>query len=299
MTAPGGPGPLTTGGITVSIALPPLPFTGGPATERRRVELGSGTLLVALGSLALLALILGTTAATLVVAGVIGVGLVVAAVMVPAVALALLVVGEFANVSGVFVAHGLPGVFTPLLGIGLLSALVATRSAQNRARLASVPRAPALLLAVYIASVMPAVLISSDATATAEKVQELWSTGCPGARPGAGPARRTAVGHRGDDRGAARRHRRDDRAQPAVPAGDRGLLFARISKALGEATTTPRYAGPMEDSNFWGRVLVLGCRWRSRCPPGHRREAPAASTGWIVSVLLLFGPSTSPSPGAP
>ncbi|MCO1658076.1 O-antigen ligase family protein [Pseudonocardia humida] len=291
MSSPG-PGPLTTGGITVSIALPPLPFSGAPAIERRRVELGGGTLLVALGSLVLLALFVGTSTATLVVAAILAVALVIAAVLVPAVALALLVVGEFANVSGVLVAHGLPGVFTPLLGVGLLSALVATRSAENRARLASVPRAPAVLLAVYIAAVMPAVLISSDAAATAEKVQELWVDGLflvlvlvlarLVERPWAVAAMIVL---------------------PLVAIAAMTVLnqlflqetegfwgFARISKALGEMTTTPRYAGPMEDSNFWGRVLILGLPMAlalAHRAVAAKRGLPA--TGWVVSIALLLG----------
>ncbi|CAM3983257.1 O-antigen ligase family protein [Smaragdicoccus niigatensis] len=34
--------------------------------------------------------------------------------------------------------------------------------------------------------------------------------------------------------------------------------FANVTAASGELTTTPRQAGPLEDSNFWGRNLVMG-----------------------------------------
>ncbi len=34
--------------------------------------------------------------------------------------------------------------------------------------------------------------------------------------------------------------------------------FARISTALGEGAATARHAGPIADSNFWGRFLVIG-----------------------------------------
>jgi O-antigen ligase len=66
--------------------------------------------------------------------------------------------------------------------------------------------------------------------------------------------------------------------------------FARISKASGELVTTPRYSGPMEDSNFWGRVLVLGLPMAlalAHRATAARRRLP--TTGWVVSVLLLLG----------
>ena len=290
MTGPG-PGPLGTGNLTLTIAIPPMPFAS-PGTERRRVELGGGALLVGLGSLVLLALVVGTGPAALVVAGIIAVGLVIAAVLVPAVALTLLVVTEFANVSGVLVARGLPGVFTGLLGLGMVSALVALRSPEARARLASVPWAPALLLAVYVLSVVPAILISSSPADTAVKTQELgvdglflvvvlvlarlverpWAVAAMIVAPLAVIAAMTVVN------------------QLFLQDTESFLGFARISKASGELVTTPRFSGPMEDSNFWGRVLILGLPMALAL--AHRafsakRGLPAA--GWTVSVLLLLG----------
>ena len=65
--------------------------------------------------------------------------------------------------------------------------------------------------------------------------------------------------------------------------------FATISKASGELTVTPRHSGPMEDSNFWGRVLVLGLPLAVAL--GHRAACAGrklAATWWVVSILLLL-----------
>src|SRR3954452_11470658 len=160
------------GGRTLTIALPQLPFDG-PAPQRRRIELGFGSLLIAVGTLVLLLVFFGVKTAALVVVGVIGLAVVLAAAAIPAVALALLIVDDFANVSQVLTEHGLPGIHTPLVGLGVVSVLVATRSPTYRARLGSVPLLPAGLVLFYSLSVIPSALQTTNPTATGKRIQEL------------------------------------------------------------------------------------------------------------------------------
>jgi O-antigen ligase len=282
--------PGSTGPYTVAIVLPVLPFSE-PGRERRRIEIGGGAVAVAGGALVLLALVAGTRTAALVVGGLLAVALVLAAALVPAVALVLLVVTEFANVSGVLIDNGLPGIATPLLGLGALSVLLATRSPQYRARFIGPPIAPAVLLAVYIVSVLPAAMVTVAPVLTGEKVSELVRDGVflvvvlllaqLSGRPWAIAAALVA---------------------PLVVISALSVVnqlflqdptaffsFARISKASGELVTTPRYSGPMEDSNFWGRVLVLGLPFAlalAQRAGAARRRLPAAF--WAVSVLILL-----------
>ena len=44
--------------------------------------------------------------------------------------------------------------------------------------------------------------------------------------------------------------------------------FSTLTKASGEMVTTRRYGGPLPDSNFWGRHLVMGCHWPPHCLSG-------------------------------
>ena len=65
--------------------------------------------------------------------------------------------------------------------------------------------------------------------------------------------------------------------------------FATVTKATAELITTPRYAGPLQDSNFWGRNLILGLPLAGalivRAVQSERR---AAALGWAVAMLALL-----------
>jgi hypothetical protein len=278
------------GGRTIRIALPQLPFDG-PAPQRRRIELGVGSLLVAVGVLVLLLVFFGAKTAALVVAGVIGLAVVAAAVLVPAVALSLLIVDDFANVSQVLTEHGLPGIHTPLVGLGVVSVLVATRSATYRARLGNIPLLPAGLVAFYSLSVIPSALQTMNPTATGVRIQELvvdlafllvvltlarlverpWAIPMMIVIPLTVIAVMSLIN------------------QLALQDPESFWGFAKISKASGELVTTPRYSGPQEDSNFWGRVLVLGLPMGlalAHRATAARRKLPAVV--WGLSTLFLL-----------
>jgi O-antigen ligase len=75
--------------------------------------------------------------------------------------------------------------------------------------------------------------------------------------------------------------------------------LAQISAAQGELITTQRYTGPYNDSNFWGRVLVLGLpmawalAYRAR-RAGHRRRPVL----WLLAgVAILIGAYLTQSRG--
>lgn len=284
-------------GRTETIALPQLtiaiPIGTPEAPEGRRVQVGGGTILLVLGAIALIGLAFGPTVAALVLGGIVALVVVGAAVMVPTVALSIMAVTEMANVSTVLIDYnGLPGIATPVLGLGAVSVLVAARSPAQRALLMRLPIAPMLLVGVYVVSVLPAVAATVSATASLDQLTELvrdavfllvalalarlsgrpWTLAAMIVIPMVVIAGMTVVN------------------QFLLQETHSFLGFANISKASGELTTTPRHAGPMEDSNFWGRVLVLGlplalALWHRAIT--LRRKLPGV--GWTISILLLLG----------
>lgn len=66
--------------------------------------------------------------------------------------------------------------------------------------------------------------------------------------------------------------------------------FSVVSTSLGEGTATARYAGPFEDPNFWGRLLVMVVPVAmSLVARAARTPSPWAVAGWSTSVVLLLG----------
>jgi O-antigen ligase len=66
--------------------------------------------------------------------------------------------------------------------------------------------------------------------------------------------------------------------------------FATVTAASGELTTTPRHAGPLSDSNFWGRSLLLGLPLAYALlhrAAARRRWLP--QIGWGLAILPLLG----------
>lgn len=291
-----GPGMLPdTTGRTVTIALPAglpaLPFAPTDDRGRGLVRIRTGAVLIALGAVAFLALTAGVKIAAFTVVGVVALAVVVAAIFLPGVALTILVVTEMTNFSPVLVTDGVPGIATPLLVLGLISVLVATRTRENRALLRTMPVAPALLIACYILAVIPSAILTTGRTETGNKMFELvrdwvfllvvlalarlqgrpWRLAALIVLPLVAIAVLTVIN------------------QLVLQQTHAFFGFATISKASGELTTTPRHSGPMEDSNFWGRVLVLGIPLAIAL--GHRAAVgrrALATTGWVVSLLLLL-----------
>lgn len=66
--------------------------------------------------------------------------------------------------------------------------------------------------------------------------------------------------------------------------------FSTISEATGVGAATERHAGPLPDSNFWGRLLVLAVPLAmSLAVVAWRRSSRAAALGWAGSLLVLLG----------
>ncbi|MGQ9406678.1 O-antigen ligase family protein [Mycolicibacterium gilvum] len=67
--------------------------------------------------------------------------------------------------------------------------------------------------------------------------------------------------------------------------------LATVTEATGEMVTTARYGGPLPDSNFWGRHLIMGLPLAGALIARARRTGRAwVATGWAAAMLgLLIG----------
>ncbi|WP_344420823.1 O-antigen ligase family protein [Pseudonocardia ailaonensis] len=213
----------------------------------------------------------------------------------PAIALIFLVAGEFSDAGQVLASNGIPSVYNASLLLGALSIMLALFDRDSRARLRTFPWLPAALLGVYLLSEMPGVFssVAPDATSSfvadqfkdalflvivlglARLVTRPWWVAAALVLPiavicGFSVVNQVFLG------GSA----------TATFGG-----FATISAASGEAITTPRYAGPLPDSNFWGRYLVLALP----CALALMRRAVVLRRGrWVLlwalcTVLTVAG----------
>lgn len=66
--------------------------------------------------------------------------------------------------------------------------------------------------------------------------------------------------------------------------------FATVTKASGELITTPRYGGPLPDSNFWGRHLIMGVPLAGalivRAARSGRQRVALGWTGAMLALLI-------------
>jgi len=268
--------------------------------EAREVRVGTlslrpidcGALLLGLAAvIASIAGWIGPEPALLVLGGIVGGVLLVTALLRPAVALILLVVSEFSNSSAVL---PVPGLYSTTLSIGVLSALVALRRPELRARLLHLPVAPVALLACYLLSLIPALWFSVTPAASVAVVDNLLKDGVLLVvvlvlghlvnRPwwiAAAIVATLAV--------LSAMTLVNQVALGAVPSTFGG--FATVSQQLGEDITTLRHAGPVGDANFWGRILVLGLPFAlalaHRSVVAGRRLSPF---GWgLATAAILAG----------
>lgn len=274
-----------------TVAPPDTPGTGAGGGPLRLRPIDCGGFVLALGALVGgLAVTVGSSAALIALGTVVGGIVVIAAALRPAVALSLLLVSEFSNAG---VVAPVPEFYSLSLGLGLLSAGLALRRPEMRARLRRPPLLPVVLLCCYLLSLLPAVWFTATPSATSEVMVFLvkdsvllvvvlllaqlvdrpwWFAGAIvltlAAISGLTLINQLLLG-----------------AQPSTFGG-----FATVSKALGEDITTLRHAGPLPDSNFWGRNLVLGLPLAYALV--HRavlagRRLPQA--GWALATAMLLG----------
>ncbi|WP_219416027.1 O-antigen ligase family protein [Pseudonocardia nigra] len=251
----------------------------------------SGGLMLGLGALALaVAALFGAEMALIVLGTVLGGLLVVSALVRPAIALVVIVVLEFSN-AGEVVA--VPGMFAGMLGLGMLSILVALRLPEMRARLRRPPWAPVLLMACYLVTLVPSIRYTLAPNSTdmwleyllkdclllvivlvlAQLVNRPWWIAATIVVTLGVIAALTIV---------------NQVALGALPSTFGG--FATVTEALGEQITTPRHAGPVTDANFWGRNLILALPLAFALT--HRSAAAGRwlpVVGWSVMIAVLLG----------
>ncbi|MBP2366342.1 O-antigen ligase family protein [Pseudonocardia parietis] len=214
---------------------------------------------IALVALAVVGTVAGWQWALLLPIAFAGSVLVVLAVLRPVVAAAGLVLVEVTNLSGVVGDVGPVSIFQAALLVGLLSLAYSLRRRSARRGMAAVPMACAGLLVVYVLGQIPGHLDSLDPASSAEGMTRLvldtvylvvllllarasgrpWLTAAVVVAALSALSGLTLINQVLLDN-----------------ASDLGG-FATVTTADGVMTTTARHAGPLTDSNFWGRHLVM------------------------------------------
>ncbi|MBB3605184.1 O-antigen ligase [Mycolicibacterium sp. BK556] len=188
-----------------------------------------------------------------------GVGLVYAARR-PLLALVAMVAIEASNLSGVLEQHGNVPVFQASMALGLLAVVLGLRDSELRARLNVWTVICAGLLAVFLATQMVAAIGSADLAASLSSVRRTaidllflmlvlmlaqmtarpWTVAITIVTVLALLSVLTVIDF-------------------VVFGGTNSFGgFSIVTTSSGELVTTPRYGGPLPDSNFWGRHLIMG-----------------------------------------
>lgn len=224
------------------------------------------------------------------VAPVVGVGLVFAARR-PLLAVTIMVVVEVTNMSGVLAPYGGIPFFQASMLLGVLAVGFALRDPQARSRLNAWTVIFAGLLAVYLATQAVAAIGSVDvATSIAgmrrpildcvflmvvlllvQMTARPWAVAAAIVVPFAVLSVLTVI----------------DQVFYGGTASFGG--FSTVTQASGEFVTTLRFGGPLPDSNFWGRHLVMGlplaAALLTRALRSRRRPAVMV---WAVAVTALL-----------
>lgn len=188
-----------------------------------------------------------------------GAGLVYVALR-PKAAATLMVVVEVTNVSGVLSTRGNIPFFQASMLVGLLAVGLALRNPDLRVRLNAWTAWSAALCAFYILTQVVAAIGTTDPVASLGSLRrtsldclfllivmcliqlagQQWVVAAAFVLPLAGLSLLTAI-------------------DEFVFNGTQSFAgFSTLTKASGEMVTTRRYGGPLPDSNFWGRHLVMG-----------------------------------------
>ncbi|SDH06298.1 glycosyltransferase [Pseudonocardia oroxyli] len=260
-----------------------------PALRRRLPAWAGPAALIALGVVVVVGAVGGAGAVVPLVAAPVAVSAAVVAVRRPTAAMVLMTVAEMANVSG---AIALPvSAFQLTLLIGLLSIANALRRPENRARLARPALVIALLFAAYIGTQLLTSIGSQIPAASSEADTRMvidclfavvvavlavlsrrpWTLAAAIVLPFAVLCVLAVVNQ-------------------VVFAGTATFHgFATVTAASGEGVTTLRQSGPLNDSNFWGRHLVVALPMAAALLVRSRRARDARwSAVWIASLVCLL-----------
>ncbi len=226
----------------------------------------------------------------LVVAPIGGIGLIFAARR-PVLAVITMVVAEVTNVSGVLAPHANIPIFQASLLLGLLAVGFALRDPDIRSRLNSWTAICAGLLAVYVATQAVATIGSVDLAVSLagmrrtvldcvfvmlvmvliQLTQRPWTVAAAIVVPLALLSILTVI-------------------DQFVFGGTMSFGgFSTVTTASGEQITTLRFGGPLPDSNFWGRHLVMGLPLAAALLTRALRSGLRfAVTVWVVAVIALL-----------
>ncbi|AQT78580.1 polymerase [Mycolicibacterium litorale] len=209
----------------------------------------------------------------------------------PTLALVAMVAIEVSNLSGVLEQYGKVPVFQASMALGLLAVGFALRDPELRARLNAWTVICAGLLALFLATQVVAALGSTD---PAVSLSSLRRTGIDfvflllvlllaqmTARPWAVAITIVAVLALLSVLTVI---------DYAVFGGSTSFGgFSIVTTSSGELVTTPRYGGPLPDSNFWGRHLTMGlplaAALLTRSLRASNKTAVAAVVLAIVALL--------------
>lgn len=209
----------------------------------------------------------------------------------PAVMVSAMVAIEVSNLGGVVSERVNLPVFHASLGLGLVTVALALRDAEMRNRLNRGTVVCGALVAFYLATEVLSALGSQDSAASfdmlkssmvdcvflmvvlllAQMSESWWAAAAAVVVPLAAISVLTVI------------------SQVAFHGAVSFGGFATVTEADGELVTTLRFGGPLPDSNFWGRHLVMGLPLAAALlvrasRAGSRRPV----IGWSAALLALL-----------
>ena len=211
-----------------------------------------------------------------------------------------MVVAEVANLSEVAVAYTSAPLFKAVVLLGVIALIAALRDPVARSRLNRWTVAGIVLIAIYVAGQLIALVGTVDVAASSDV---MWRSAVDLAYLIIIMMLTQVTGR--------------PWAVAAAVAGTLAVLslltiasyltggqqtfggLALISTAKGQLITTQRYAGPYGDSNFWGRLLVLGLpmAW-ALARRGRAAGLRARPLGWLLAGgAMLIGAYLTQSRG--
>ncbi|MGN7157519.1 O-antigen ligase family protein [Dietzia cercidiphylli] len=208
----------------------------------------------------------------------------------PVALLVLAVVAEVANLPGIAAELGVPGLFQGLLVLAVVALVSVLRGEGARRRIGPNAWWFVAFLFTYLATQAVSIAVTVDLAATVTAIDRL-AVDCIFLAVVLMLAVATDSGWR--VAGAV-----------VVPLALLSALsvvnlvlldgasdmmgFSVVTQASGELTTTVRFGGPLPDSNFWGRHLVLGLPLAVVLAlRAHRARRRASTILWVAAVAVM------------
>lgn len=265
-------------------------MTASLRTARTSGEIAGMALGAGLATLAAIVILGSRTPLLLVLAPLGGIGLVFAARR-PLLALVVMVVIEVTNVSGVLAPRGGIPFFPASLLLGLLTVGLALRDPELRGRLNAWTAICAGLLSLYLATQVVATVGSADVAVSLSTLRRTsldflfvllllilirltarpWTVAAAIVVSFAALSLLTVINE-------------------VIFGGTLSFGgFSTVTTASGELITTLRYGGPLPDSNFWGRHLIMGLPLAAALlTRALRCRQLLAAPWWGITVIVLL-----------